>query len=197
MLTLYASKWSRAFVPYWLLGELGLEYRVDDRDLHSRRHKQADYLAINPMGKVPALDDDGDVVTENPAICIYLADRYGYGTLAPRIEDHDRGRYLRWTVFATSVFEPATYLPDADEAGAPGVGWGRKADMLRAMEQALTPGPYILGERFSAADVMLGGLLSIALFNQTLAATPLFTGYNERIAARPAYQAALKLNGWG
>jgi glutathione S-transferase len=197
MLTLYASKWSRAFIPYWLLGELDVPYRVEDRDLQSRRHKQADYLKINPMGKVPAIDDDGDIVTENPAICIYLADRYGYGTLAPRIEEPDRGRYLRWTVFATAVFEPAAYLPDAGEEGASGVGWGRKADMLRALESALSPGPYILGDRFSAADVMLGGLLSIALFNKRVTPTALLAAYNERIAARPAYQAALRLNGWG
>jgi glutathione S-transferase len=147
------------------------------------------------MGKVPALTDDGVVVTENPAICIHLADRYGYGTLAPRIEEPERGTYLRWMVFSTTVFEPGAYLPDAEDGA--GVGWGRKADMLMALEAALTPGPYILGERFSAADVMLGGLVSIALFNKTLEERPPFAAYNARLADRPAYQRAIKLNGWG
>ena len=169
--------------------------RIDDRDLANRRHKAADYLAINPMGQVPALSDDGVIVTENPAICLYLADRYGYGTLAPRIETPERGPYLRWMVFATAVFEPAAYLPDAEDTA--GVGWGGKADMLRALEQALSPGPYILGDPFSAADVMLGGLASIALFNKRIEATPRLAAYNERLSARPAYLEAARLNGWG
>ena len=186
---------SRSFIPFWLLGELDVPYQLEERDLRSGAQKSPEYLAINPMGKVPAITDAGVVVTENPAICIHLADRHGYGTLAPRIEDKDRGAYLRWMVFSTAVFEPGAYLVDADDGA--GVGWGRQDDMLGALEGALTPGPYILGQRFSAVDVMLGGLLSIALFNKRVPERPVFTAYNARISARPAYQAALKLNGWG
>ena len=193
-LVLYASQFSRSFTPFWLLEELGVAYATEIRDLRRGEHRRADYLAINPMGKVPALTDGGAVITETPAICLYLADRHGYGTLAPRIEEADRGPYLRWMVFSTAVFEPAAYLPDADEPS--GVGWGRKADMLAALEIAISPGPWILGERFSAADVMLGGLVSVALFNKRIAETPAIGAYNARLAARPAYQRALKLNGW-
>lgn len=193
-LVLYASQFSRSFTPFWLLEELGVAYATEIRDLRRGEHRRADYLAINPMGKVPALTDGGAVITETPAICLYLADRHGYGTLAPRIEEADRGPYLRWMVFSTAVFEPAAYLPDAEEPS--GVGWGRKADMLAALEIAISPGPWILGERFSAADVMLGGLVSVALFNKRIAETPAIGAYNARLAARPAYQRALKLNGW-
>jgi glutathione S-transferase len=196
-LVLYASQFSRAFVPFWLLEEIGVPFRTEFRDLRRREHKRPDYLALNPMGKVPTLTDDGVVVTETPAICLHLADRYSYGALAPRIEDAARGTYLRWMVFSTAVFEPGAYLPQASDEEASGVGWGRRTDMLATLEAALQPGPYLLGERFSAADVMLGGLMSIALFNKRFPETAAVGAYNALISARPAYQRALKHNGWG
>ena len=158
-LVLYASQFSRAFAPFWLLEEIGVPFRTEIRDLRRREHKRADYLALNPMGKVPALTDDGVVITETPAICLHLADRYSYGTMAPRIEDAARGPYLRWMVFSTAVFEPAAYLPEGSDEEASGGGWGRRADMLATLESALQPGPYLLGERFSAADYYLFMLL--------------------------------------
>src|SRR5207253_2616359 len=124
-------------------------------------------------------------------ICIYLADRYGYGTLAPKIDDLDRGPYLRWMVFATAVFEPAVYIfgePGTPEARSQ--GWGDTPTVYRILDELFSNGPWILGERFSAADVMLGSLLSIALFNQRLPQTPPVKAYNDRISARPAYQRA-------
>lgn len=193
-LVLHASRFSRSFIAFWMLEELGVPYETEFHDLRERAHKLPGYLAINPMGKVPALVDGGVVITETPAICLHLADRYGYGRLAPKIEEPDRGAYLRWMVFSTAVFEPAAWLPDAEEPS--GVGWGRKADMLTALEGALSPGPFILGDRFSAADVMLGGVVAIALFNKQIPETGLLTDYNARIQDRPACRRALALTGW-
>lgn len=193
-LTLYASRFSRSFMAFWMLEELGVPYETDFRDIRERANRRDDFLSINPMGKVPALVDNGVVITESPAICLHLADRYGYGRLAPRIEDPARGAYLRWMVFSTAVFEPAAWLPD-DEAPS-SVGWGGKADMMRALESALTPGPFILGDPFSAADVMLGGVVAIALFNHRIPETDWLAAYNARIQDRPACRRALALNGW-
>lgn len=195
-ITLYASVYSRSFTVRWMLAELGLPHRVVDVDIGKLRHKAADYLRINPMGKVPAITDGGVTVTENPAICLYLADRYGLGTLAPVTDDPLRGPYLRWCVFATAVFEPAVYLADQpdDDASVSGRGWGRRETVLGIIDDLLAPGPWILGDRFSTADVVLGSQVSVALFNGRIPKTPALEAYDSRIAARPAYQAAAAAN---
>lgn len=192
-ITLYFSVFSRGFTPRWLLEELGVPYRVEDTDIRAGKQKSPEYLRINPMGKVPALMDHGAVVTENPAICLYLADRYGYGTLAPKIEDPDRGPYLRWMVFSTAVFEPAAWLDEPqDDASARGRGWGKRETVLGILDELLAKGPWILGERFSAADVMLGSLIATTLYNKRIPETPALKAYNDRIAARPACQRAME-----
>src|SRR5947199_7482049 len=109
-ITLYHSPASRAFTAYWMLEELGVPFTVQTVDIRKGEQKDAAYLKLNPAGKVPTLTDGPVVVSENPAIAIYLADRYGYGGLAPRIEDPDRGRYLSWMVFATAVVDPVANL---------------------------------------------------------------------------------------
>ena len=124
-LTLYGTIASRTFTARWMLGELDLDYAFETVDIRKGDQKRPEYLALNPMGKVPTLRDGGVVVTESVAICLYLADRYGYGTLAPRVEDPARGTYLRWAVFAGTVLEPAigyaapeTRPPPSRSAGA-------------------------------------------------------------------------------
>src|SRR5262245_48608342 len=192
-LTLYGTVLSRTFTARWMLGELGVEYRFENVDIRKGEQKRPEYLALNPMGKVPTLRDGDVVVTEAVAICLYLADRYGYGTLAPRVEDPARGTYLRWSVFAASVLEPALGTPRNDDpVTAFRVGWGDFEAVLSSLERALTPGPYILGERFSAADVALGAVVAFGLFNKLMPARPAVAAFHQRITARPAQQAAAK-----
>jgi glutathione S-transferase len=191
-LTLYGTVMSRTFTARWMLGEVGVEYRFENVDIRKGEQKRPEYLALNPMGKVPTLRDGDVVVTENVAICLYLADRYGYGTLAPRVEDPARGTYLRWAVFAGTVLEPGIGQPHADPTTAFRVGWGDFESVLRSLEHAIAPGPYVLGERFSAADVALGAVVSFALTTKALPERPPFVAYDRRLAARPAYQAAAK-----
>jgi glutathione S-transferase len=197
-ITLYFARASRAFVPLWLLEELGLPYRLKRLNLRRGDQKTRAYVALNPMGKVPTLTDGEAVVTENPAICLYLADRYGYGALAPRIEADARAAYLRWMVFATAVAEPSIYSEEPQDAlSASGRGWGDKASVLTALKQALTPGPWLLGETFSAADVMLGSLVSIALINNRIPDPPSeLVAYRERLGERPAFKRAAEMT-WG
>lgn len=191
-IALYFSKYSRAFIPRWLIEELGIPYRIKTVLLARREQKAAGYLHLNPMGKVPTLIDGEAVVSENPAICLLLADRYGYGTLAPTIDQAARGPYLKWMVFATSVFEPAVYLDDPqDDLSTSGRGWGKRADAIGAIADAVSSHPWLLGDCFSAADVMLSGLLSIALFNKRIVNPPqALLAYDARLAARPAYRRA-------
>jgi len=195
---LYFARASRAFVPLWLLEELGLPYRLKRLNLKRGDHKTRPYVALNPMGKVPTLTDGQAVITENPAICLYLADRYAYGSLAPRIEAAERAPYLRWMVFATAVAEPSIYSDEAqDPIAASGRGWGDKASVLAALKQALTPGPWLLGETFSAADVMLGSLLSIAFVQKRIPDPPEeLSAYVARLGERPAFQRAAEMS-WG
>ena len=109
-ITLYHSPASRAFTAYWMLEELGVPFDVRSIDIRRGEQKSPAYLKLNPAGKVPTLTDGQLVVSENPAIAIYLADRYGYGTLAPKIEEADRGPYLKWMVFSTAVVDPVATL---------------------------------------------------------------------------------------
>jgi glutathione S-transferase len=191
-ITLYFAPASRAFTPLWLLEELALPYAVETIDLRKGEQKSPDYLNVNPMGKVPALRDGDVTVSESPAICIYLADRYSLGEMAPTLDDPQRGAYLRWMVFSTAVFEPAIYLPESDDPrAASGLGWGERQRVLKVLDAALSDGPWLLGAQFSAADVMLGAQLSIALFNKRIATPPdSFAAYNQRLTERPAYQRA-------
>jgi glutathione S-transferase len=192
-ITLYASVASRSFTARWMLAELDLPHRVEVVDIREGAQKAPAYLRLNPMGKVPALTDGPVVVTETTAICLYLADRYGYGTLAPRVDDDARGAYLRWAVFSTSVLEPAWQTKTAGLSPYRH-GWGDLETALTAARYALTPGPHLLGEAFSAADVAFGSALSVGLFTQQIPADPILTAYNDRLAARPAYIAARDAN---
>ena len=190
-ITLYFSVASRSFVARWMLEELGIPFDVATVDIRKGDHKKPGYLRINPMGKVPALTDGPVTVTENPAICLYLADRYGYATLAPRIEDPERGSYLRWIVYATAVLEPAMA---ARELGAKlpayHVGWGSYDQVVDVLTQTLEGREWLLDRGFSAADVVLGATISFGLYNKHLPDHSPLTEYNARLQARPAYQRA-------
>jgi glutathione S-transferase len=195
-IVLYRALASRAFPVLWLLAELGLEARSEIVSLADWR-RPGRLLEITPSGKVPAIVDGETVVTEAPAICLYLADRYGYGDLAPKVEEPDRGPYLKWMVWSTAVFEPArelqltTVTPPKNDWG---VGWPAWELVLRELSEAVAQRQWLLGERFSAADVMVGSVLSIGLFCEMIPPLPALTAYNERLAARPANQKAGRLN---
>lgn len=148
-------------------------------------------VALNPMGKLPILSDSDTVVTESAAIGLYLADRYAYGRLAPKVDDPARGTYLRWSLFAPSVIEPGTMAKAAKwEFKAGQAGWGSYDAMLTAIESAIAKGPFVLGETFSMADVILGGTLHYMLSFKMIEPRPVFSSYCERLAARPARQRA-------
>jgi glutathione S-transferase len=190
-ITLYHSPASRAFTAYWMLEEIGLAFDVRHVDIRKGEQKHPDYLKLNPAGKVPTLTDGEVVVSENPAIAIYLADRYSYGSLAPRIEDPARGEYLKWMVYSTAVVDPVAYLHEQKidlPSFAP--GFGGYDDMVRVVTTTLKDREYLLGSRFSAADVVLGGTLSRLLYLKVLPEAQELLDYNARLTQREAYHRA-------
>jgi glutathione S-transferase len=190
-ITLYHSPASRAFTAYWMLEEIGVAFDVKTVDIKKGEQKDPEYLKLNPAGKVPTLTDGDVVVSENPAIAIYLADRYSSGVLAPKIDDPDRGAYLKWMVYSTAVVDPVATLHE-QKIDLPGFGpgFGTFDDMLGVLDAALKGRKYLLGDRFTAADVVLGGTISRLLYQKVLPEEPVLLDYNARLTRREAFHRA-------
>jgi glutathione S-transferase len=187
----YHNPLSRARIVHWMLEEVGAPYRVELLSFEKGEHKKPAYLAVNPMGKLPAIVHRNTVITECAAICAYLADAFPAARLAPGNEDPARGTYLRWMFFGASCLEPATIdrmlnRPQPERTAA--LSYGTYNDTLNALEKALAPGPYILGDRFSAADVYVGSQIGFGLMTQALEPRPIFQTYHSRLVERPAYK---------
>jgi glutathione S-transferase len=190
-LTLHYHPYSRAAGSVWALEEAGVPYELKLVDILKGGQKDPAYVAINPMGKMPTLVDGDLVVTEAAAIALYLADRYAAGRLAPALDDPRRGTYLRWSFFAPSVIEPAVMAKASGwEVKEVSAGWGNFGAMIAAAESAIAKGPFLLGEEFSMADVVFGGLLRFLISFQQIEPRPLFTAYVDRLDQRPAFQRA-------
>ncbi len=190
-LVLHHHPYSRAATVVWMLEEIGVPYELRFVDIMKGAQKSPEFLALNPMGKLPTLTDGDTVVTEVAAIGLYLADKYAYGRLCPKVDDSARGTYLRWSLFAPSVIEPGAMAKMNAWAFKDGqAGWGTYDAMLSSMEKAVSNGAFLLGETFSMADVIFGGTLRYMLTFKMLEARPAFTAYAERLAARPALQRA-------
>ncbi len=188
MLTLYYSPQTRATGVRILLEELGAPYELHVMDRNADELHGPDYLAINPLGKVPAIVHDGAVITEQVAIYPYLADAFPERGLAPPIGDADRGPYLRWMAFYGSSFEPA--LVDKAMSRDPGQRamspYGSLDAVIDAVAGQLGRGPFMLGERFSALDILWGSAVGWMLMFKMLPEKPVFTAYAGRIAGRAA-----------
>jgi len=190
-ITLYHHPFSRAANVVWALEELGVPYELRFVDILKGEQKAPDILALNPMGKVPILTDGDLVVTEAAAICLYLADRYSLGQLAPSPDDPARAAYLRWSLFSPSVIEPAVAAKSAAaQFKASQVGWGTHESVMHSMESAVAGRAFVLGDRFSMADCIFGGAVRYLLRFKLIEATAALSAYAERLAARPAAQRA-------
>ena len=188
-LTLYHNPQSRSAGARVLLEALGVDYAVVPIDFASGQNRRPEFLAINPLGKLPTLVHDGAVVTEQVAITIYLADRFSAGTLAPALDDPLRGPYLRWLAFYGACFEPAlvdhAYKREPIAASAaPYRDYDTVIDMVATQ---LACGPWLLGERFTAADVLWGTALRWTTGFGIVPKLPVITDYIERVSANPAF----------
>jgi glutathione S-transferase len=190
-IVVYHHPFSRAANVVWMLEELEVPYELRFVDLAAGAQKSPEILALNPMGKLPIVVDGDAVVTESAAVALYLADRYGYGRLAPRVDDPARATYLRWSLFAPSVIEPGAMAKAAGWAYREGqAGWGSYDAMLKAMDHAVGDRDYLLGSEFSMADVIFGGTVRYMIGFKMIEPLPALAAYAERLAARPALKRA-------
>ncbi|HYD62773.1 MAG TPA: glutathione S-transferase family protein [Noviherbaspirillum sp.] len=196
-LVFYTNPQSRGRIVHWMMEEIEQPYETVWLD-YGPQMKSGDYLSVNPMGKVPALKHGDVVVTEAAAICAYLADRFSEKNLAPPANHPARAAYYRWMFFTAGPLEAAVtskalgwQIPEGKNGF---VGFGCYDDTINALEKALTPGPYICGELFTAADVYVGSSIGWGLMFGTIEKRPVFEAYVGRLFARPAARQAERIN---
>ena len=187
-ITLFHAPQTRSAGALTLLEELGAPYKLHVLDMKAGEQRRPDYLAINPMGKVPAIRHRGALVTEQVAIFLYLADLVPQAGLAPSLDSPSRGPYLRWMVFYAACYEPA--LVDKALKREPGATamspYGNFDTMLATVTAQLDAGPYLLGQTVSAADILWGNALNWGTMFGLVAKTPVIEAYVARIMGRPA-----------
>lgn len=175
-----------------LMEELGADYELHVLNLKTGDTRKPEYLAVNPMGKVPAIKHGDALITEQGAIFIYLADLYPETGLAPAIGDPLRGPYLRWLVYYGSSFEPAVVDKAMKREPAPPSTspYGDYDTMLKTLTDQLAKGPYLLGEKFTAADVLWATALNWTVMFKLVPDLPVIRAYIDRAYARPAFKRA-------
>jgi glutathione S-transferase len=189
-ITLFYSPQTRATGTRVLLEELGAPYDLQILNMKAGEQRKPAYLGVNPLGKVPAIRHGDALVTEQVAIYIYLADLFPQAGLTPALDDPRRGPYLRWIAYYGSSFEPAVIDKFMKHAPAP-VTQSPYADyetMLGALEAQLATGPYLLGERMTAADILWGVAFNWTMMFGLVPKKDVFVRYAERIASRPSFQ---------
>ena len=194
--TLFHSPQSRSAGALILLEELGADYELHVLNLKKGEQRRADYLAVNPMGKVPAIVHNGALVSEQGAVYTYLADLYPEAGLTPAIGDPLRGPYLRWMFFYNASFEPALVDKSLKREPAPPATspYGDYDTMMKTLIDQLGDGPYLLGERFTAVDVLWGTALRWTTMFKLVPETPAIKAYIERVTTRPAALRAAKID---
>jgi glutathione S-transferase len=192
-LTLYHAAPSRSATVRWMLEEVGEPYDLHLLKLAEGEQLKPEYLAVNPQGKVPALKHKGVVITEVAAICTYLADEFPKAKLNVRVGDPRRGVYLQWLFFGPSCIEPAILdraFPRKEPPRAGAVGYRNIEALADIVAQAVEKSPYIMGEQFTAADVVIGSAVRWGTMFKLIPERDAFRPYAERLAARPALQRA-------
>ncbi|MCC5900948.1 MAG: glutathione S-transferase family protein [Halomonas sp.] len=196
-LTFYTHPMSRGRVVRWLLEEVGSPYSVEAMECGPEM-KTAGYLAINPMGKVPAIKHGNTVVTEVAAICAYLADQFPDKKLSPPPHSPERGTYYRWLFFMAGPFEMATsaksYGWKIDSSNAQAVGCGQLEDSINTLEKVLSENTYICGDQFTAADILVSSYLWWGTMQNNIPPNEVFKQYIERTESRPAAKRANELD---
>lgn len=193
-LILYHMTPSRSSTVHWMLEEVGEPYDLRVLDMRRGENRLPEFLKINPMGKVPTLVHDGVIVTEAAAICTYLADAFPQAGLSVPIGDRRRGPYLKWLFFGPGALEPALLdvMLKREPGPVPALGYGSLDMVVDVLAQAVEPGPYLVGEQFTAADVVLGATVHWGFSTGALPRRAALTAYAERVAERTAFRRARK-----
>ena len=192
---LYWAPQTRSARALWMLEETGLDYErvlVDIRD--PGREDDEEFRTASPMGKVPALVDGDVLMSESAAICLYLADRYCSGSLAPAPDDSLRGKFLYWLMYTPAVIEPAMSEKfNGVEPARQRSGWGDFDLMIETLENGLADKEWILGDQFTAADVMLGSSTVFLRAFEMLPESDVLGAYADRCLARPTYTKVMEM----
>ncbi|WP_448547702.1 glutathione S-transferase family protein [Thalassotalea fusca] len=186
---LFHAPQSRSLSVLILLKELNIEFDLHVLNIHKQENLKPEFLAVNPLGKVPTLQHHEAIVTEQAAIYMYIADLYSLGNLAPAIDDPLRGPYVRWLTFYSGCFEPA--LCDKGQNREPGPRnmnpYGEFDAVIGAVQAQLEQGPFLLGDRFTAADLLWGTALWWCTSFGLVESTPAIKRYIEQIVHRPSF----------
>ncbi|WP_236234328.1 glutathione S-transferase family protein [Pseudomonas tohonis] len=190
--TLFHCPHTRSSGVLTLLEELGADYELHLMNMHKGEQRQPAYLAINPMGKVPALRHGETIITEQVAVYLYLADLYADAGLTPSLDSTQRGTFLRWMVFSGTCFEPAVVdhalqRAPVEPSRSP---YGDFATVLDTLANHLQGRTWMLGDSYSVADVLWGTALNWTMAFGLIPERPVFRAYVERFLARPAVQRA-------
>jgi glutathione S-transferase len=192
----YHAPNTRSSIALTLIEEFGVPYELKVLNMKAGEQRQPAYLAVNPMGKVPAIKHDDALITELVAISLYLADLFPEAALAPALGDSLRGPYLRWTVFYAACFEPA--ISDRALKREPGppsmLGYGDFDSVIDTVATQLSRGPYMLGERFTAADIVWGSGLAWTTKFGLIPERPAISAYIERVGKRPSFARAAAID---
>jgi glutathione S-transferase len=196
MIEFWTNPMSRGQIAHWMLEELGQPYQTNWLDWGPTGNKSAQFLAVNPMGKVPTIRHDGKVVTEAAAICLYLADAFPQAGLKP--SGAVLADYYRWTIFAAGPVEQAVtakalgwQVPEGRDSMA---GFGSFDAAIGALDRALADRPFVCGDTFTAADVYVGSTVDWGLMFGSIPTTPAFEAYAGRLRERKAYKQAKAIN---
>jgi glutathione S-transferase len=192
---LYWAPQTRSARALWMLEELGVDYELQLVDIRDPNRDDSDeFREASPMGKVPALVDRDVRMSESAAICLYLADRYSPGELAPAIDDPSRGKFLYWLMYTPAVIEPAMSEKfNGIEPARQRNGWGDFELMIETLERGLGDREWILGDTFTAADVMLGSSTVFMRAFDMLPKSDALSAYADRCLARPAYTKVMSM----
>lgn len=198
MLKLYYAQRTRSSRPRWTLEELGVPYEIVNVDTKAKENKRPDYLKINPMGVVPTLLDDGHPVYESAAICAYLADKFPEKALAPELKTYERGLYYQWLFFGMATLEPPTWAyyqhsvllaEDRKRAEILDESRAKLTKAVGVVSEALGENQYLVGDRFTVADIVVGSVLNWGRAMKLIQDERL-SAYIHRLVDRPAYKRA-------
>ena len=196
-LVLYHIAPSRSSIVRWMLEEVGEPYDVRVLSMQKGENREPAYLAVNPMGKVPALKHGDALITETAAICLYLGDAFPQAGLTVPIGDPRRGPFLKWLFFGPSCLEPAMMdrsFKRAEEAPRGALGYGDYDTTMDVVAKAVERGPYLLGDQFTAADVVIGSTLRWGMMFKNIPERPEFVAYTRRLGERPALKRAEEMD---
>ncbi|MEZ2350646.1 glutathione S-transferase family protein [Caballeronia sp. RCC_10] len=186
---------TRAFRALWMLEEMRVPYELVRVNIRAGAQNDSAFCRVNPMAKLPALEDGAVRVAESGAVLLYLADRYPQSQLGVPLADPARGRFLQWMFFTGSCLEPAmAERMTGAQGNTVSFGWGDLARVEHAIESALEEGEWLLGEQFTAADLLLASTLQIGFLARIIEPQGVLFDYVERAIARDGYERAAKID---